>query len=129
MEILNGRLARWSLKLQGFAFDIQHQKGTQHFVPDMLSRFDMEELNLSNHLTVGDLNSEKYKNLLQSVKENIERLHDIKILDEYVYKRTNFYDGDPVKEDHSWKLWIPEELTKNSKICAYIRSHDTWRHS
>lgn len=35
---LHGMLARWSLKLQGFNFDIEHRKGSEHFVPDALSR-------------------------------------------------------------------------------------------
>lgn len=41
---LNGRLARWSLKLQGFDFSIQHRKGSLNTVPDTLSRLGFEEL-------------------------------------------------------------------------------------
>ncbi|KAH8272020.1 hypothetical protein KR018_000828 [Drosophila ironensis] len=33
-----GRLARWSMKLQGFNFEILHRKGTQNVVADTLSR-------------------------------------------------------------------------------------------
>lgn len=31
---LGGRLARWSLKLQLYDFEIKHQKGTENVVPD-----------------------------------------------------------------------------------------------
>ncbi|KAK9709956.1 RNase H-like domain found in reverse transcriptase [Popillia japonica] len=33
-----GRLARWSLKLQQYSFDLVHRKGKENVVPDMLSR-------------------------------------------------------------------------------------------
>ena len=36
---LSGRLARWSLKLQGFVFTIEHRKGTQNVCPMRYLRF------------------------------------------------------------------------------------------
>jgi len=42
---LSGRLARWSLKLQAFNFNIEHRKGTQNIVPDALSKvFPIHEI-------------------------------------------------------------------------------------
>lgn len=41
---LTGRLARWSLKLQGFNFDITHRKGTANIVHDTLSRVEIAEI-------------------------------------------------------------------------------------
>lgn len=41
---LNGILARWSLKLQGYKFEIEHRKGSKNVVPDMLSRLEVEKL-------------------------------------------------------------------------------------
>lgn len=47
---LHGRLARWSLKLQGFNFTIKHTKGNQNIVPDSLSRMISENSNeISSH--------------------------------------------------------------------------------
>ncbi|KAH8318612.1 hypothetical protein KR074_007677 [Drosophila pseudoananassae] len=35
---LNGRLARWAIKLQGYGFTIVHRKGSENVVADALSR-------------------------------------------------------------------------------------------
>lgn len=42
---LHGRLARWSLKLQGFNFSIQHIKGKDNVVADTLSRIHCDSIN------------------------------------------------------------------------------------
>lgn len=39
---LNGRLARWSIKLQAFDIDIRNEKAVQNVVPDALSRVDCD---------------------------------------------------------------------------------------
>lgn len=41
---LSGRLARWSLSLQGFDFKIEHCQGKHNIVPDALSRLHASEL-------------------------------------------------------------------------------------
>lgn len=49
---LDGRLARWSLKLHCFKFNIEYRKGSQNTVPDALSRVNaVDEI-----LSVSDLN-------------------------------------------------------------------------
>lgn len=121
---LSGRLARWSLKLQGYDFNIEHRKGTKNIVPDFLSRFDMEELTINDSVII-DLKSEafkteKYKKLLDTIRQNQENLPDLKIIDDFVYKRTTFYNGNLEDEDATWKLWMPDELKMN----IIIRSHE-----
>ena len=44
-----GRLARWSIKLQGYNFTIKHRKGTQHQNADALSRLDYTRLPNKNN--------------------------------------------------------------------------------
>mgnify|MGYP007067643844 CR=1 FL=1 len=39
-QYLTGKLARWTLLLQEFEFDIQHRLGTQHAIVDYLSRIE-----------------------------------------------------------------------------------------
>lgn len=113
---LSGRLARWSLHLQTFSFDIEHRKGKENIVPDTLSRYDMDEVSAEVQSLV-DLSdpsfvSEDYLDLVSKIKENTESLPDLRVVDGYVYKRTLHYDGTPLGEDFAWKLWIPVELSQ-----------------
>lgn len=43
LKDLSGRLARWPLQLQSYDFQIEHRKGSENVVADMLSRA-VEEL-------------------------------------------------------------------------------------
>lgn len=43
---LSGRLARWSLQLQGYNFAIEHRKGSDNVVADMLS-CSVEEVHMA----------------------------------------------------------------------------------
>ena len=40
---MTGKLARWTLLLQEFEFDIIHRQGVQHAVADYLSRLELGE--------------------------------------------------------------------------------------
>ena len=112
---LNGRLARWSLNLQGYNFSIEHRKGKLHIVPDSLSRLPSIEVESLDELQpLVDLNSvsfssAEYKTLINHISENQNRLPDLKILDGFVYKRTEFDRG--TNEGTEWKLWLPSDLT------------------
>lgn len=44
LKDLSGRLARWSLSLQGFDFTIEHQMGSLNVVPDALSSVYAEQI-------------------------------------------------------------------------------------
>lgn len=65
----SGRLARWSLRLQNYTFDMIHKKGTLHHVPDALSRsvemFDISDFHKTNDewYIKARLNAKKIENL------------------------------------------------------------------
>ena len=42
-QYLTGKLARWTLLLQEFEFDILHRPSVQHVVADYLSRLESRE--------------------------------------------------------------------------------------
>lgn len=124
---LSGRLARWALKLQAYKFTISHRKGKEHVVPDALSRIPSENIETvdTNDPEI-DLNSpcfeeEDYINLRVKVLENQEKFPDVKVMDRYVYIRTQHYDGNDNNENSAWKLWVPVGLRKS----LITRFHDS----
>lgn len=122
---LNGRLARWSLRLQRFEFSIQHRKGQLNVVPDALSRGD-DVAEISNNMPVVDLESPAFKSdeytaLIQVVKDNGNHLPDVKVSEGFAYKRDCFRKGQPYEEFNVWKLWLPTELTAD----LIVKTHES----
>lgn len=109
---LSGRLARWVFKLQAYKFTISHRKGKEHVVPDALSRIPNGEVTaLEISEPEVDLNSphfddKDYKDLKEKICNLPHKYPDVKIVDKYIYYRTQHYNGEENQEQESWKLWI-----------------------
>lgn len=115
LKDLSGRLARWSLQLQVFDFEIVHRKGSDNIVADMLSRspidVNIEELTREDFLDFEtcEFEGEEYLALIEDVMKDNDRLPDIKVKDGLVFKKTVFEQE--LDEVLCWKLWIPPALT------------------
>lgn len=122
---LTGRLARWSLKLQGYDFEIEHRKGSANVVPDALSRVFVEEVDSSEVANSPlDLDSEafdcdEYRALRTRIVTDKERLPDLQVRDRYVYVRTQPRRGDPIAESSCWRLWVPSPLQESAISWAH----------
>lgn len=123
---LAGRLARWSLKLQGFNFDIEHRKGSANIVPDTLSRMDIAELQVVGtpiDLKSPEFTSDEYEQLKTTVWARQHELPDLEIREAAVYKRTQFRSSDEtVDTETMWKLWVPEGLRQQVIADAHLPS-------
>jgi len=91
MKDLSGRLARWSLQLQGYDFSIEHGKGNENVVPDTLSRI-IEEVRIDPTELLAfetyEFDAEDYTELVQDVESNREHLPDLKVVGGLIFKRT-----------------------------------------
>lgn len=129
LKDLNGRLARWSLELQGYEFKMEHRKGSLNVVPDALSRFDVDSLDIGSTLPEIDMNSpefesQEYKKLIATVSDSEDLLPDLRLSDKLVYKRVKFRQGIDNEEESLWRLWLPLSLTKE----VIQRAHDSCCH-
>lgn len=114
LKDLSGRLARWSLQLQAYNFEIEHRKGKDNVVADMLSRLPAVEEMLQDdqvfELQTEEFESEEYKELIDNIRENQEKLPDLEIRDGMIFKRDKI-EVDTTIGEVQWKLWVPESLT------------------
>lgn len=127
---LDGKLARWSLKLQHFNFTIEHRKGALNTVPDVLSRVDMAELACDVPIDINlyspAFTSHDYLNLIESINKFQDSLPDLKVRNGVVFKRTKFRKGFIREEDDLWKIWVPEPLRRELLVslhCAKTTGH------
>ena len=106
----NGRLARWSLSLQGYDFEVRHRKGSEHVVPDALSRIP-ECIDLVNSGAVESLSADPwYNKRFGQVQNNPANYPDWKIENGELYvHRAQAIDHLLEGSSCPWKLCIPKE--------------------
>lgn len=117
LKDLSGRLARWSLQLQAYDFAIEHRKGTENIVADTLSRMpiegviEVEEIDNEESLDFETtaFESEEYVEIRETILSHKERLPDLRVDGEKIYKRMKTDEDTNV--EFEWKLWIPQDIS------------------
>lgn len=136
-----GRLARWALRLQPYDYEIIHRKGSDHAVPDFLSRavpistdfvetssVDIMVNNIQDDEILNDDTTDKwYLSMLERVKKSPLRYPLWRVQNDcqlYKYVRQRYSElADP---SDPWKLVIPKEKRLeiiNSSHCDPCSGH------
>lgn len=88
-------MARWSLHIQSYDFQIKHRSVTKNIVPDTLSRYNVEEMSSANMGIINPdspaLRSVEYSYLIANIQTHQVQLPDVKVVDKFIYKRTQPY--------------------------------------
>lgn len=119
---LAGRLARWSLKLQGYDFTIEHRKGSANVVPDALSRIEALDDMVRPPIDLNSIEFDcaEYVKLRAEVEANVESLPDLEVRDSVVFRRMEPRTGNEVIDTATmWKIWVPEGLRQSTIADAH----------
>ena len=110
----SGRLARWSLRLQGYDFEIVHRKGKSNVVPDALSRaINAVDVQPTDH-------DPWYTSLLQRIRADPQKYPRFCVRDEKIYRLVK--GGSPSYcADDDWRLLVPPSLRK----AVLVENHDS----
>lgn len=110
----SGRLARWSVRLQQYSFDVIHRRGKDHVVPDLLSRsvpvIDVIEIPPPENPPVLD---RWYRKMIRMVTQSPLRFPLWRVENHRLYKRVNGNYPELREPGESWKKVIPKEDRKD----------------
>jgi hypothetical protein len=125
------KLLRWSLQLQSYTFDVEHRPGSQHVVPDALSRVDAGAINVMKQNPIwqgqGHMEGEKFVHMLQ-----LPGLQEDQNADEHLQPLLQKY-GTPVGDlleltrDSDGVYWVKGRLVlPQSRVREVLRvTHDS----
>lgn len=112
LKNLNGRLARWSVRLQQYNFKVIHRKGKDNVVPDMLSRSVpvLNAVELSDELVVNAGSEDKwYQRMVDNIRKNPLKFAGWRESEGKLWKQVNLPYPILGLPGDSWKLVIPKK--------------------
>lgn len=115
-----GKLARWSVRLNQFSFDLVHRKGCLNVVPDALSRLPAEisSVDTDTYLDVTvDDTEEAYATIRKTILGDPQKYLSWKVEGKFIFKyfpnKINLTSNVP-----EWKLFVPEsQRVKVLRLC------------
>lgn len=109
LKAVSGRLARWIVRLQQFDFTVTHRKGSDHHVPDLLSRA-VPKLDLITVNDLANITDPWYTRMMKNVNDRPERFPSWRIHNGCLYK--NLVSSRCGLNEDSWKLVVPKQLRR-----------------
>lgn len=122
-----GRIARWSVRLQQYDFDIIHRKGKDHVVPDTLSRAVpvVDAVDVPNP---AELQDPWYLRMIQNITENPRRFPLWRVSDDNrIFKYVSVPYPDLANDADSWKAVIPKD--QRQEIISRLHDSPTAGHA
>lgn len=110
-----GRLARWALRLQQFTYTIVHRKGSEHVVPDYLSRsvpISIEQVDVCE----GDFANTTdcwYRKMVLNVKSQPDRYSQWREENGLLYKYKKCTIPELSCSTDYWKIVVPRDKRKD----------------
>lgn len=126
-----GRLARWTLRLLPYSFDLIHRPGKDHVVPDFLSRsvpiaschVTSESINTSSF---ADTKDNWYVKMRTNVSEKPSKYPAWRLEDQVLYKYCKGQVSELRDQSDCWKLVIPKDF--RSKVLTLYHDDPTSGH-
>lgn len=113
LKDLNGRLARWAVRLQQFDFKLVHRPGKEHVVPDALSRavpnVDSVVVTPEKPILEGISEDKWYQKMVKNVQQNPLKFSSWRIGDGQLYKYVQSKYSALSPAIDAWKLVIPRK--------------------
>lgn len=127
---LSGRLARWSLKLQAFDFNIEFRKGSENTLADALSRVFAEEIiDTTNYDNIGPLHidmksaaflEDDYVKGIQALKDSSGAQTNIREEDGILYINIKSAKHSVINDLPEWKVVVPKSMTHDLICQAHV---------